>query len=346
MTFDALTIVVTVCCVILISYINADECTNDFTPVSTAQVTTTNCSNTGFGPIYTEIASGECVVSMFGILSVDCNERGFLVYKSDTDYTGYKCQCYSTRHDPNNRCERTSLDSVDLFTTVVASGLTSVKVTCDALNSIRYGCYKAVDSSGHRFGDPDPPIPYACCHDNIGPPPGELTENLFPENLVDVYFECNTVGGIPPEIEVTPINATVPEINRTTAVQETRAFRVCHGHGDWNVTTRTCECHKGWQLAIVGEYPEGTSLYSCVSCSPLYGPDVFDVEAQPPFCSAIYSPNPQTGFLEECGGKGVYRDGHCDCFGNSTHGFWSLVNITIQDVTVESCGLCTADCDL
>lgn len=305
---------------------------------------TTNCESPTIEEVYCEAEpTGECTLCVFGVRASSCNGRGYLV-RSTTDYGKFECVCYSSRLDPRRACTRPLIDTLPLYSNLSIEGQTETKIYCEAFNSLRYGCYKPVDSSGHKYGTSNPPIPTSCCHENIGPPPGALKENLLSEKLPESYAECNEYGGIPRDVEFIPVNATAQSLNLTEEQVVTRAFQTCHGKGDWNTTSRQCECYPGWKLATVGEYPPGTAIQSCVECSPLYGPDVLDPDERPPFCSKIYTPNPVTGTLEECGGKGTYINGNCDCFGNTTHGFWSLVNITSGGVTVETCGVCTSYC--
>jgi hypothetical protein len=291
----------------------------------------------------------ECVNSKFGTLCSECGFKGYLIYD---DHLRLMCKCYSSRLNPTNGCGRTILDQEELFTAPQILGARIKRVSCQSFDDPNMGCFKPVDLSSHKYGDEDPPIPRECCTENFGPPPNELLEAPDPDHLPDYYEECNIVGGIDLNVigvnvdSVIVQNQSDPLYNATMQLIAQRIFKPCHNHGSWNATTRECTCYRGWQLGLVGEYPEGTELESCVACSPFYGPDTYDSYSTPPYCSKIYTPNPYNGQLQECGGGGSFNDGRCDCFGNQTHGFFEPLNLTRLGVTVETCGVCTANCPL
>ncbi len=305
----------------------------------------TDCDNDD--PILVYCTEGtECVVSEYRTRCVECNGWGFIRRADDGLYDRMVCECYSARLNPVTGCQQTQLDQNPLFQQVTVSGLTKTKISCESFQSTKYGCFKAIDSSNHEYGTPLPPIPTQCCHENFGPPPGELLEALSLEKgeLVEEYEACNRKGGIDPDTNNLPLNATTTlDENGNLTALSVRGFRVCHGHGQWNLNTRECECYTGWDLGLVGSY-NGTDLLSCVQCATFYGPDVSDPLEEPPYCSKIYTPWPKTGEPLECGGGGSYVDGRCNCFGNQTHGFWALVNLTRLETTVETCGVCVSDC--
>lgn len=329
-----------------------EECVyeDDVVPiVQTVEGMTSRCENLDYEVPFCEVDNDDydsdlvCKQSRRGTRCVECGGRGFLIWTGTILHLA--CSCYSSRLDPNTGCQQTVLDSLPFYSEQTMSNLTATKITCNAYNSTVYGCYSAVDSSEHKYGTPNPPIPTACCHENIGPPPQMLTEGLLQvENQgspLQVYAECNRIGGISPNIMALPLNLTFS--NETDAALRRRSWEVCHGNGIWNDTSRACECNNGWQLASVGIH-EGSELLSCVACMPLWGPDSVEQTEDPPFCSKIYTPNPVTGVNEECGGVGTFMEGRCNCFGNMTHGFWGAINITRLDVTVESCGICLSFC--
>jgi hypothetical protein len=310
----------------LIGYLDADgECVNDEVIIDDeigSSVITTPCEQYGDHDYCVIFDTGTCEQSVFGTLCQECNFAGYLAQNTIGQLS---CHCYSKHLDPKKGClpsDRT-LATNDI-TTIQADNIVAKRFYCDAYQSTQYGCYAKIDATGHRFGDPNPPIPHRCCVENYGPPPGELTEDLLTDGLVDQFEECNTKGGY--QVDALP--------------GETRAFRTCSNHGNWNLTTRECDCHRGWALELVGDDLDGNDILSCVACSPLWGPDSYDAASVPPFCSKIYTPNPFTGVDEECGGRGKFVDDHCSCFGNSTYGYWGLINITKAGVTMESCGQC------
>ncbi len=290
--------------------------------------------------------SQQCVASKFGIKCSECNDKGFMYYD-----IGFKlqCECYSARLNPLTGCQQTLLDLDPLFTTVTVSGVVKKKVTCDSFQGEdpRYGCFKLVDSSEHEYGTPYPPIPTQCCHENLGPPPGELVYvgSVDPVRVTTVQETCRQVGGIDPDTLLLTLDqtTTLNDEGNLTALS-IRGFRTCHGHGNWNTTTLECECFKGWSSRVVGEYPPGTELKSCTACDVFRGPDPLIPFQTPPFCSKIYTPNGRTGSMMECGGGGTFQDGECNCFANATAGYWALLNLTYLGVTVESCGVCISDC--
>jgi hypothetical protein len=288
-------------------------------------ITTTTVSEVTVSACYNEIPTivqcenefGECVLCTYGVAAKECSYRGHLIRDEQFNF---RCVCYSNRLDPKNQCQKTPLDQTEPFVVQVMSGVIEEKITCDSFNSNYYGCFKPVDSSNHQYGEPNPPVPIQCCHENLGPPPNQLTEEilLLPNNTLIEYEECNRPGGY--------------NVNYNASTNETREWEVCNGQGLYNSTTRQCECYRGWQLTFVGGYDD-VQLFSCIDCQPLFGPSPYDDE-EGPFCSMIWTPDPLDGELKECSGHGKYLNGVCDC---TVGGFWELVNVTRLGVTVETC---------
>jgi hypothetical protein len=316
------------------SLIAVDQCVyvNNQIPLNIKSVydnagTTTNCSSkmTQCRHQFT----GQCVTSRYGIMCAECNGRGQLIPKADLSTT--ECSCYSSSLDPKSQCAPTTFFQ-NVYEWVNYTRIYK-KVECIAHQSDQFGCYDTIDSSGHKYGTPDPPVPYRCCNERKGPPPGETVEVL----QAGVPFQdCNTPGTENPDLK---------NINDTS-------FRTCSGHGIYNFTTRECQCDKGWDLAFIGyDAPINITrkVTSCNTCYGHWGPEPYSIYGDPPYCNRIFSPDPITGHLAECGGRGIYIDddgGSCSCYGNSTIGYWALGNIGGRfdykgnEVIAQSCVNC------
>jgi hypothetical protein len=298
----------------LATYLNENNtCVDLIEDVTETPLTVPTICEVSDGVVYCE-ENGACVPSGFGRLCTECNERGYVTDEQ-------RCACYSNQLDPSLLCRANSLNTRELYVNVTTSDVTKTKTSCVSYQSTTYGCFAAVDDTGHKYGTVDPPVPTRCCVENVGPPPGELTESILTAGIVDRYVECNTYGG--PQVDA----------NET----EVRGFRTCSNHGSWDATNRTCVCDVGWALGLVGENLDSSEIYSCVACAPFYGPDSYDSFSTPPFCSKIYTPDPVTGEDAECGGRGLFLDGKCSCSDG-----WTLVNVTKTEVTVETCALPSA----
>jgi hypothetical protein len=254
--------------------------------------------------------TNECVKSQFGVGCSECNSGlGFLVPSFDYGYV--ECQCYSKSLDPKTNCLPAPL--FNSTPTWLEFNLTYLKVTCEAHQSVDLGCFEKVDSSGHKYGEPNPPVPTKCCLDIYGPPPGELNE------IIQIpLMECNTIGTPDPNLkyDLSPYS---------------QAFKTCSGHGIFNFTSRECECDFGWDLGWIGMdfFNSTKDVFSCNTCKGYFGPNPHSIYEQGPYCNRIYSPNPISGISEECGGRGTYI-GHsntCSCYSNSTIGYWKLGTI-------------------
>jgi len=152
----------------------------------------------------------------------------------------------------------------------------------------------------------------ACSLPYVGPPPNQ---NL----LMD---ECDTYGGADP-------NAPL------------MGFYTCNNHGSWNATAFKCECDDHWtglESQLIGVNDENVTF--CTICAPGYGPPTYHApDPVQPYCSVIYTPDPQDGVLKECSGHGSYVNGDCSCFFNATAGHW---NTSLVD-TVLTCVACQAN---
>jgi hypothetical protein len=71
-------------------------------------------------------------------------------------------------------------------------------------------------------------------------------------------------------------------------------------------------------LEEVGTGVGSIPIYSCIGCSPVWGPNGTDP------CSAPYTPDPETGILSVCGGHGDFGDSTCICDEG-----WRLANYTL-----------------
>lgn len=280
-------------------------------------ITTSNCSLMEYGEC--ETPEGTCVKCGPGVLARECNEGGYLLIREDL--AGYECKCYSNQLDPARRCLpgqffRGEYDSVEVIRSFE-------KVTCKAHQSDQLGCYEDVDSSHHKYGDPDPPVPYRCCLPILGPPPGELRERFVPG---EPFQQCNIPGTANPDL-----------IRKNDT-----SFHACSGHGIYNFTTRTCQCDKGWLLQPIGLDMKNRTLSSCTICDAFYGPSTITLYGDPPYCTSTYAPDPITGIDMECSGHGVYFPEGCVCYSNSTAGFWTLATVGFRHggEEVKSCSMC------
>lgn len=261
-----------------------------------------NCSRE-----YNECAVGDddqCVPSKRGVLCKECSEMGYLVPAEDLSERR-RCVCYVSQLDPKLGCRPGQFFPTDVSRTVVLNR-TFVKLSCVAHQHPMLGCFEQVDSTKHKYGTKDPPVPYRCCSEVYGPPPGELREQFTPGRP---FEECNTFGG--PDPDRVPLNDT--------------AFRTCNGHGTFNFTTRTCKCDREWTAQLIGYDLDDQPVLGCTTCAEFYGPSPRDpTKPTPPYCISIHSPDPVTGREEPCGGHGQYypETRECVCFGNRTHGYW------------------------
>lgn len=161
--------------------------------------------------------------------------------------------------------------------------------------------------------------PETCLTSYLGPPPGELAiEISFPRQT------CNQIG-----------------------LYTAEGFKVCHGNGDWNQTTNSCDCYENFNAAIIAyNVLDGTPVYSCSVC---YGP--WYPSGQ---CDLIFSQD-ILGDYRECSGRGLSSNGNCICYSNAEQGYFKItqlkknyfrtygtgVTVTNENVIIETCW----DCD-
>lgn len=293
--------------------------TDPFAPQDPQQL---NCS---FQDGDCQALDGTCVRSKPGVLCQECHHgRGYVVRKEDL--SGYACSCYSHQFDPNKACQLSPFYQDGVHSEQIVVPLQFQRAICQAHHDPRLGCFDAIDPDGHKYGTDHPPVPYRCCSSILGPPPGELRETITPDVPLQ---ECNTYGG--------------PDPN-----QNDTQFHTCNNHGVYDILGRNCTCDRGWAPTVLGVDYWNTSrlVYGCAQCDTWYGPKVdLNVLSKRSFCRAIYSPEPTTGELLECGGHGKYypEDDACACNGNRTHGYWRLVQLIEGDKQIRSCSACQGD---
>ncbi|MHA1679490.1 MAG: hypothetical protein ACTSUE_00685 [Promethearchaeota archaeon] len=191
------------------------------------------------------------------------------------------------------------------------------RAICNPHQNKDLGWFKITgDLETHVYGTEDPPIPNACMLDVLGPKPGQALETLR-----SPLETCNTYCG--------------PDPNQVFGPEKDSSCVTCAKHGDWNRTAYHCECHDRWTLRDSGEVGVyGEAVYLCDKCQGFWGPNVPGdeeryTENDNPYCRKIWTPDPETGIERECSGHGEYVfSEQCSCFGNSTHGWWELDEIT------------------
>jgi hypothetical protein len=193
------------------------------------------------------------------------------------------------------------------------------------------------------FRTPCDPVPYGvalkcdpcslCLTDVFGPPKATISG----ANTI----VCNSYGWGDPDVPLSP-------------------WAVCAGHGIWNTNQYACTCNPGWALNFLDGYAgyKGETPTVCNACAPFYGKSTYSTSS----CGALITTDPVTGLLQECAGHGVFDQANqvCQCFTNSTAGYWMLGPVTnpfpvitasspnidrvftetVQSVTVQSCVLC------
>lgn len=198
--------------------------------------------------------------------------------------------CYSKFLNPFENCifrketEERRRRALSISEAVIVKR-TSVKCLCpfDNIN----GFYKDVSGVSHQFSRPNPPICNQCIVEAYGYKPLENPSGSFTK-------PCTIWGSFDPNYA----NLTL-------------AWRPCADHGQWNGTA--CNCNKGWALGDAMEGKDATEeVYVCNVCAVPFGPLVLSNAAGAPFCTKIYSPN-EYGVPQECGGKGLYLYGSCQC---------------------------------
>lgn len=272
-----------------------------------------------------------CVVSERGTPCVECNGFGYV--------SGDRCVCNLSDMDPAFACE------VPLTTnqTVTVQRLFA-NATCTYSFDAQLGYFKNATYSG-TYGDVDYISTPECWNAAIGP----NVETIPLETPETTELQaCRRFGG--------------PDPNTTSAT-----WIECSGHGKWNTATQRCDCDFGWTLKLTEfENPQSgasggnstAKIPTCAACQPFFGPR--PGEGDPPVCLGVWTPDPTNGAESSCGGHGAWTGSACSCFNSTTTGFWGLGNVTRlfsvlqytdtteafveyvdQDVTVESCVVCT-----
>ncbi len=240
-----------------------------------------------------------CVSSVHGALCSECGYRGFVTPAA-------ACACARRYFDPAAACA-----PVVSYATTAAVTAVSSRFTCTAFATELTGFELQPDYDAHVYGEPAPPVVDQCASAIFGPEPGAFVDSLVVGTTVAV---CNTFGG--------------PDPNAVAGQNDT-SFVTCAAHGAWDPAAYRCvsPCYSGWQLEDTGQLGlGGNTVPLCTECAPWWGPDPqFASDAPPgsaaalgPFCVATYTPNNETGVMEECGGRGAFVPGSgCSCFANN-----------------------------
>jgi hypothetical protein len=241
---------------------------------------------------FCNVYGGAAVRSLFGIRCSICNYNGYVL--------NGVCVCYSKLLNPFQSCEfispeplgrrlsTTRRSSRQLSTVSTSITKTSVKCICpfDNVN----GYYKQ-NNIQHQFGKPNPPICDQCVVESLGPKPLENPGGSFTK-------ACTIYGSFDPNYA-----------NTTTS------WRACSNHGFWGGSS--CNCNKGWRLGNDLEtFNSSIIIKSCNVCDYNYGPLVQANALGAPYCNKVFTPDDH-GVPKECGGKGVYLYGRCECY----HGY-------------------------
>jgi hypothetical protein len=93
---------------------------------------------------------------------------------------------------------------------------------------------------------------------------------------------------------------------------EDLSWRPCSNHGLWLGTK--CECWKGWALQPYFGIGKNVTevIETCARCAANYIP-LPDYYNAGKYCSKVGTINPDSGAVEECGGRGSYVNGACHC---------------------------------
>lgn len=236
-----------------------------------------------------------CVPSRLGVPCVECGKQGYI--------ENGICVCNLNNQDPTVQCVVPFASNSTINTTRIA---TVANVTC--FFNEKLGWLKTEgDQSDFMYGrETDPPVCDACWNDAIGPVPGVLVD----DPVLGPLQTCTTFGG--------------PDPN---AVNDT-SFRTCSGHGDFDFAKTRCNCTEPFLLFVTEfDNPQvsGAKIPTCSDCSPLWGP-----REGPSRCTYVAVPDPLTGQNAVCGGHGTFANGQCNCYTNSTFGFWNLSTITLN----------------
>lgn len=234
-----------------------------------------------------------CVDSVLGAPCVECGKQGYIA--------GGVCVCNLNNQDPDVQCTVPFASNTTVETTRVA---TVANVTC--FFSAQTGWFKtSLNQSEFDYGNENPPVCDECWNDGIGPVPGVLVD----DPVLGRLETCATFGSADPN-----------NFNDTS-------FRTCSGHGVFDFDKVRCECDEPWLLHVTDQpHPELAGVYipTCSDCQPLWGP----LEGTSR-CAYISVPD-KSGVDAECGGHGAFAGGKCNCYTNSTFGYWNLTTIALN----------------
>ena len=65
------------------------------------------------------------------------------------------------------------------------------KISCESYQNSIHGCFKEVDSSTHKYGTINPPVPQECCSEFEGPPIGEIVEDDLNDDEEVIVSYCD-----------------------------------------------------------------------------------------------------------------------------------------------------------
>lgn len=262
-------------CFLLGELINSTTCIYptipDTVPLAVDEILSTICQTEP--DLYCQ-QFGQCVLCVEGVFADECESNGYLVRDLDNPGT-FKCVCYDYTQTVGRTCQRkvaaNAYENVTLYSNEDA--------TCIPFMDDDLGYYQSPDT---------------CISPYIGPPPGQIGQELtFPRKA------CNTYG-----------------------IQTKEGFKTCHDNGVWTLPNRTCDCFDNFNAEIIGYMPTtGQPIYSCNSC--------FGRMYPPGSCDKIYFFDPLTGEYSECSGHGnMTQVGKCQCFDDDVNGKWALYSVT------------------
>ncbi len=316
------------------------------------------------------LPNGECTfLNEKGVLCKECLYRGYV------NPVDFQCVCNSRFDNPALSCNGTFAVKSNVTKNVYVSDF---YCSCDRdwdsgfwkesttpLTSRIY--VNESDIKEFKYGLPYPAICNECYNKYYGPPPNTVT----PSSLVDFRIQaCNRLGGQDP---LALISRKVVETDPDVGIGEEyddflfypkqdgkRQLQTglrasddiafvwfeCSNHGTWNAEGRYCVCNTGWGLGALPELGHDDNiLYSCIQCVGPYGPPIpserYAVYSGSNVCSVPWTPDPVDGAFKECSGHGVFQQGVCMCYQNSTHGWWTLGTYSMYDKDIEGVGIDT-----
>ncbi len=237
--------------------------------------------------------TGKCLPCKYGIRARECSYYGYVK-------NALECACYSSQLDPLSLCKQV-LPPLIYWENSTAN---ISKVTCTPFRNKQLGFF-ATPTQSISYGTSNPleyGIPNSCYSSIYGPEPGVLTNELSTSPL----FTCNTYAYPDPG---------TPNISSPVT---------CAGHGFWDSINYQCICDLGYSAIPIGLDYYNQTAYVCAECWGFRGPDPDYPDG---YCQAIYAPDPVDGGFKLCSGHGIYSEGQCYCYSNSTAGFWQLSKI-------------------